>query len=808
MQETGLNRAILEETGLNRAILKCTGLIGIGPDKKKPLLSVIGLLVALLAPFQGQAQSTGENKVDADGYVGSQTCAACHDDQYQRWKGSHHDWAMQPATEKTVLGNFNNARFKHYGQKSVFSKRDGKFFVKTENAEGKLQKFEIAYTFGFYPLQQYLIAFEDGRYQALSLAWDSRTKKEGGQRWFHLYPDEAIPHDDQLHWTGTYQNWNSRCAECHSTNLKKNYDLETDSYQTNWSEINVACEACHGPGKEHLEWANAGADASLTGRGFHWNLGAVGSWVHQQGAPTAQHKKGENEGVETTSDLGRQIDTCGGCHSRRSIIGDEHQGAGFNDTYTLSLPQTPLYHVDGQILDEDYVVGSFLQSKMFHKGVVCSNCHDPHSLELRAPGNNVCAQCHNPNVFDSSEHHHHTAESSGALCANCHMPETTYMVVDPRRDHSVRIPRPDLSLKYQTPNACTKCHTRKSDQWAADGVTRWLKASNKTLNPHFSEQLAAGQAPTQAPTQNADVSLMQLAMAQTQPGIARAAALAQLQNHPSPQALLTAQTNLSETDSLVRRAAVDAMALVSLEQRITDLWPMINDPVKTVRMGVAMQLAGVDEQQFSTERRKQLQALFEEYRVSLLKHADMPATQINLGVFYSARNQLQDAEKAYRHAMKLDKRHIAARLNLADLYRQLNRENEGEALLREALDLSPKQASVHHALGLLLVRQKRYEEALSSLKQAASLAPDDMRYGYIYAVALNSQGKSPEAIKRLKALDRRHPNQPELLMALVDMLGRQKKWEQALVFAEQLQKLQPENQQLQQWIGYLRQQVR
>ena len=131
-----------------------------------------------------------------------------------------------------------------------------------------MHEYRIDYTFGVYPLQQYLVAFPGGRFQALPLAWDARPKDQGGQRWFHLYPDEKIAHDDELHWTGINQNWNWMCADCHSTNLVRGYDLKTDSYHTTWSALNVSCEACHGPGSGHVAWAKAGADAADPARGL------------------------------------------------------------------------------------------------------------------------------------------------------------------------------------------------------------------------------------------------------------------------------------------------------------------------------------------------------------------------------------------------------------------------------------------------------------------------------------------------------------------------------------------------------------
>jgi len=185
-------------------------------------------------------------------FVGSSSCVECHKEAQKDWHGSHHQLAMQKANADTVLGDFDDAGYEHFGIKSRFFRKDDKFFVNTEGPDGKNADFQVDYVLGVYPLQQYMIMFPRGHVQVLQLCWDSRPKEDGGQRWYHLYPDEAIDHKDVLHWTGEHFNWNYMCADCHTTNLKKNYDVETRSYNTTWSEINVGCEACHGPGSKHI----------------------------------------------------------------------------------------------------------------------------------------------------------------------------------------------------------------------------------------------------------------------------------------------------------------------------------------------------------------------------------------------------------------------------------------------------------------------------------------------------------------------------------------------------------------------------
>ena len=402
-------------------------------------------------------------------FVGGAKCASCHPTEADAFRGSDHARAMQPATPETVLGNFDQARVTHRGATSTFFRRAGKFFVRTEGPDGKPGEFEIAYTFGVEPLQQYLVPFPDGRLQALGLAWDTRPRAQGGQRWFHLYPDVTLRPPDPLHWTGREQTWNFQCAECHSTDLRKRYDLAANRYATTWAEVTVSCEECHGPGSAHVAWAEkraAGTPYATPGaNGLVVRLGrGAGAWTIKD----TQRGIAEWTGPPRSS---AELDVCARCHARRRPIVDPHPyGQPFLDTHVPALLDAPLYHADGQIQGEVYEWGSFVQSRMHHAGVTCSDCHEPHRATLRATGNAVCAQCHLPARFDAEGHHHHRPGSEAARCVSCHMPARTYMVVDPRRDHSFRVPRPDLSAALGTPNACTGCHRDRAPQWAADRV--------------------------------------------------------------------------------------------------------------------------------------------------------------------------------------------------------------------------------------------------------------------------------------------------------------------------------------------------
>ena len=710
-----------------------------------------------------QERGAGETGV---AYVDSQTCAACHQPEYQAWSGSHHDLAMQEATAETVSGDFNDAAFTHFGVTSRFFTRDGRFFVNTEGPDGELADFEIQYTFGVEPLQQYLAEFPGGRLQSLTIAWDAERNE-----WFHLYPDERIRPGDPLHWTGRYQSWNVMCADCHSTNLRKNYDSVTDTYRTVWDELNVGCQACHGPGNAHIEWANQGHAAApdAAAAGLVVDLG--------------------------TAESLNEIESCAGCHSRRLRINhvDRHARPFLDDSRPATL-RDGLYHPDGQIRDEVYVWGSFVQSRMHQAGVRCSNCHEPHSLSLRAEGNALCLQCHRetpverfptlqPKRYDSPEHHFHDAESEGAQCVNCHMPAQLYMVVDSRRDHSFRVPRPDLSVSLGTPNACTMCHTDESAEWATAHAETWWGVPEE---PHFAEVIA----PARAGDREAEAGLVDLAGDQAQPAIVRATALEQLRQY-GPLGLQAIVTATTDEDALVRATAVGGLELASPERRVAVLAPLLDDPIRAVRIEAARVLASVPATELDAPQRESFEAALAEFVDAQMAGADMPAAHLNLGVLHVRNGELEEAEREYQTALRFDPYFLPARFNLVNLYNQQGRNDEAETLLREGIDRTPEEGELHYSLGLLLAEEQRLEEAATSLGRAAELIPTRARVRYNYGLALQQLGRLEQADAALVEASAIDPGDPDILLALAQLLMDRREWDRAREYARALRRLNP-----------------
>jgi predicted CXXCH cytochrome family protein len=762
------------------------------------------IVVASGLAFQfgwNHAPSGGSSALAARTYVGSETCAGCHRAEAELWRSSQHRLAMQHANDTTVLGDFKDASFDYYGVRSRFFRRDGKFLVETDGLDGKLATFEVKYTFGVDPLQQYLVEFPDGRLQALSLAWDSRPKDQGGQRWFHLYPDEEIKHEDVLHWTRLSQNWNFMCAECHSTGVRKNYDAAADRFATTWSEISVGCEACHGQGSQHVGWARAQRSWWPFGKREDPRKGLLVRFDERRDITWAIDPTTGNARRSFPPALVRkEVETCGLCHARRGEFSEDWvPGRSLSDTHVVSPLARGLYEADGQMRDEVYDYGSFKQSRMFAAGVTCGDCHEPHGAKLRAPGDGVCLQCHAADKYVAVAHHHHAAASPGSACTACHMPVRTFMVVDARHDHSFRIPRPDLSVKLGTPNACSDCHRDKPAAWAAAAIETWHGPRRKGFQTYAEAFHAAWN--DQA---DAAALLAVVASDRNAPAFARAGALGELASRLSPSNIGLARSALSDPDPMVRIGALDMLASLPGGELWSLISPLLSDPIRGVRLRTTALLAAVPSATQPPADRERFERAAAEFIAVQRLNADRPEARATLGNFYARRGYRADAEAEYKAALQLSPQYAAAAVNLADLYRQLGRDGEGEGVLRAAIAASPHDAGLHHALGLTLTRLKRPADALEELRQAAELDPDRARYAYVYGVALHSAGRAGDAITVLNDNLARHPADRDTLLALVTFSRDAGDIASALRYAEQLRRIMPDDPNLARLIEDLR----
>ncbi|MBY0364114.1 MAG: hypothetical protein K2X45_19580 [Phreatobacter sp.] len=717
------------------------------------------------------------------GYAGSASCAGCHESQTRAWLASQHASAMSRAEDQTVLGDFSDVRVEHRGSRARFFRDGTRFMVETEGGDGRTAAFEITDTFGISPLQQYLVTFPDGRRQALPFAYDTRPAADGGQRWFHLYPDQAITPSDPLHWTGDLQNWNFMCAECHSTALTKTYDRAQDRFDTRFSETSVGCEACHGAGRPHVQWAMGSRDPAVPHKGFEtvaaprppitWTVDPA------SGSPTQIASRAP----------GDEVDTCARCHARRATQSEHWRpGQPVLETHRPSLLSEGLFDADGQMRDEVFNDQTFRQSLMYARGVVCSDCHDPHSAKLRAPGSAVCGQCHLPDRFGTTAHSGHASGPGAPDCVSCHMPRRTYMVIDERHDHSFRIPRPDQSVALGTSNTCNDCHRDKSPAWAAAAVERWHGPVRKGFQTWAGAFHAA-----RAGAAEARNALIALAAAPSVPAIARATAVAELRAFPARITAEALRQALSDPDPLVRASAASAHAGLPLEQRWALVSPLLSDPVAGVRLAAAETLADQPPGALPEAERTRLRAAFAEYEAALRLNSDQPEGRASLASFRLRQQDVAGGEAELVAGLRFNPRATVLSINLADLYRLTGREAQAEATLRSATAAQPEAAAAHHALGLSLIRQRKHPEALAAIALASQFAPENPRYAYVHAVALRSLGEPADSARIAAEALARHPNNVDLLTLALDNALRANNLTEARRHIGRLVPLRPDN---------------
>jgi tetratricopeptide (TPR) repeat protein len=712
-------------------------------------LAAFGVLLAIAVTWfvgRGGPESTAgapPTLCPAPDHVGRTVCAGCHGEEHLAWIGSHHDRAMQEVGEAGALGDFSGATLVHGGTYRFSRDRGGR--PQVEIASGDESSLHpVRFLFGATPLAQVLLDGPRGRLQSLPIAW-ATAEAAGGARWFPLHPDEPTLPGDPFHWTGLLHNWNHQCAECHSTALEKGYDARTDSYATSWAEIDVSCEACHGPGAEHVRWATGGGTTQGgefgEAKGFPLRLrrDPDARWVRAEGEPTAHREPPLADRPE--------LDACGRCHSRRTALADRVlPGRSLHDTHRLELLSEELYFPDGQIRDEVFELGSFLQSKMHAAGVTCSDCHDSHSGAVHVDGNGLCGGCHDPATFDGPAHHHHTPESPGAACVECHMPSRTYMGVDPRRDHSFRVPRPDLSVSLAVPNACTGCHAKEDAAWAAAAVREWFPAG-RSGTPHFSEAFWAARGGAAEGT----AALLAVAEDSTIAAIVRATALAELAGSIDLAHLDTVTRALGdEGEPLLRRSALASAEALPPRILIPMALPLLDDPFATVRWEAARVLAPHRAAIEDPTSRERLDRRIEEMRAALRTGEDRPEYCANLGNLALSLGETAEAERCYRRAIALEPAYGPAAANLADLLRSVGRDPEGIAVLEAAIGASPRDPGLRHALGLARVRAGDLPAAIVDLRRAAELDPLDPRHAAILAIALHDSGEIGAARETLR----------------------------------------------------------
>ncbi len=753
--------------------------------KKTENISLIAIMVAIISvPLYLMINSRVDNisgLSEAATYVGRETCIECHLNEHNQWIGSHHDKAMDHANDSTVLGDFNEQALEYNGMTHKMYRKDSGFFVYTDGENGEMEEFEITYVFGFYPLQQYLVEFDGGRLQTLSLTWDSKNHE-----WYHMaeaLQDEIIDHNNWLHWTNQAQNWNGMCADCHSTNVVKGYDVETDTYHTTWSEIDVSCETCHGPSSEHLTWA-----------------------------AKAEYARDENTNyglVVKTSDISNKeyVDLCVRCHARRGVITDFIHSENIYDHTIPNLPTGEDYFIDGQIKGEVYVYGSFTQSKMYMQEVQCNDCHNAHSTELLFDDNQLCTQCHQADDYDTYDHHFHKSfgeegeavvaddgvtfeVGEGTRCINCHMPQRFYMGVDYRADHSLRIPRPDLSQKLGTPNACNQCHDEESYQWAVDYIDEWHGIGRKSQYGEAFKESRTG-------SQEGFEGLVNIYQDDVYPEIVRAIAVHLIGMHYQSEGkdILLQATN--DINGHIRYYALQNL-MMDDQRSINKVLSLLNDQTKAIRIECAAKLNAMGQEQVPGRYREAFREAKDEYLASLKYSADFPSGKFNLANFYYNEQQLDKAETLYEKALKQDSLLHGIKVNLALVYNSKGKYEEAEKLLKDYLKNNPQDGQTMFTYALFLSERKRYNESMEYLLKASELSPRNSRIKYNIAMMYDFRENPEKAEEYLRKAISINPDNQHYYMALLNVFMKYEFTQKAQELAREILEKFPNVQQKEQ----------
>lgn len=655
------------------------------------------------------------------------SCAECHHEQFADWKGSQHARANRLVDYAQDAPAFNPTRTYHESGLTTKIFQNWKtFLVRQSGPDGVETLHQAVAVIGVSPLIQYLTPFPGGRLQTINPAYDP-AKKE----WFDVFSGEERLGHEWGFWKNQGMNWNSQCAACHMTDFHKNYDAVTDAYNSRWEAMGISCRQCHGPMSDHL----ATPDAPVPVRSE------------------------------------RQImSSCASCHSRRGeLTGQFQPGEDFDDHYRLTLPDlTTTYHADGQVRDENFEYTSFLLSKMGHAGVSCLDCHHAHSAGLRLPveNNALCMSCHTPPGTDTAipipdqvAHSHHLPGSTGNRCTECHMPETTYMARDPRRDHGFTIPDPQLTVELGIPNACNRCHTDQTPEWAAEWVEKWY--GDKMKRPERERTRAVAGARAGDPAALARIP----ELVRREPNEAwRASLLSLLQGvPPTPDHRRLFEEFAEDASPLVRAEVMDLLALIA------DATPLLEqalgDERRNVRLAAAWGLLR-NRQPTPVPRR-------EEVLHWLKNQADQPGGAISLAELAGVEGRKADARKWLLHAAAMDPS-AGVFTRSGYLLHSLGDISGAREALQQATGADPADASAHYALALLEAEANRPDEALRLLRKTVELAPDFGRAWYNLGLAEAGAEQLPPAIAALRRAGELLPEDPSPPFALATVLLRAK----------------------------------
>jgi len=623
--------------------------------------------------------------------VSPSRCQPCHEAIVEAWQQSQHAMANRPMDGTEVapfVSLLGSAGAEYHPEADPWPRIEG-------SGNPEVPYGNVVGQIGVTPLVQYLVTAEKGRWQAHELAVETSTGE-----WFNIYGEEGRYPGEWGHWSGQGMNWNSNCAWCHMTKFRKHYEPQTDSYASTWVAHGVSCLQCHAHSAEHVLAMESGGYASA-----------------DSGEPDAMIA----------------MDNCATCHARRESLTPDGFVAGdhFSEHFRLTLPDVPgVYFPDGQNLDENYVYGSLMLSRMGHAGVTCADCHDPHSSGLILPveNNALCMRCHEVGlqdapVIDPTAHSHHASNSTGNRCIECHMPERTYMGRDARRDHGFTSPDPRLSLELGTPNACAQCHTDKPFEWVVEHADGWYASEKREARRGRARLLAHAYDPTTTfPT-----AALQQAIEATDEDYWKATYLRLLAQSPeAPQLRYWVAPYFEEKNPIVRAGAARLLGASGIGEGA--LSTLLGDPSRQVRMEAVDGLS----------RRSGVlpTAALADQELYLEANTDRPEGALRSAARFLSEDNLSEALRDLKRAISFDSANPALYFQSALLLDGGGKVDEALSLLQLAPESVRKSGLIYYGEGLLWAEKGDSARAVSRLRLAVEKDPGQVRWWYNYALAL------------------------------------------------------------------------
>lgn len=675
--------------------------------------------------------------------VAQEDCKTCHETVVEQWANSHHAKSMSIANSSSVLADFDNHEIKHFDTNLRFYKEGENFVIEVNGSTGK-SEYQVSNVFGFHPLQQYLIKREGGKKQVFPFAWDTRPLKDGGQRWFSMYPNSSLDDVDRFHWTQPLQNWNGMCADCHSTNLQRNYDISGKSFNTEWEEINVSCTSCHSVPQNHSEVKTKKGNR-LIKESLIWLRGKDNNIAQ------LHNLDGTLASLDSIRMRSQEMESCFACHSLRlPLTNDFSADESYLDQFHPTFLGAPIYYPDGQPKEESFVLGSFLQSKMFKAGVICSDCHNPHTLELKQDDNAVCLQCHKPSEYQKEKHTGHPIKSDASKCVSCHMPETNFMHIDGRRDHSFRVPNPLISEAYGAPNACLNCHSDKNNMWSKSKIESWrgepLSVDNEVNNLLRIFNGSPVSQDEYINTINSEV------LTEFQ----RASALLHAKNLLNLIPISQLIDWSKSSNPLIRLSLAQSLLYVQPKKRELLIHQLLEDEYKAVRVAVAQQSGEV----------KIPDDLFKEALVVNQLNSWRGEANINLANLFESRQEYLKSIEALQNSIEIDPYFETAYINLADLYRLFGNIEGEKQTYNSGLIKTPKSAPLNYSYALHLIRNNNLIAAIKHLEISVREEPSNSTYAYALFLAIERNGDIEKALSRIMKFTKNYPSKDIIALGI------------------------------------------